>query len=390
MSKKQKGEKPVESASSGTPQTPPATPEVPAKSVTVETVAQSAAPQPEPKKEAMSENNQTPETTQAPQSTELAVVETSTSSQAYMMELAQKLPAKYRMDVIQTVRPTPEQLMTVVEKLPADVQMQMMRLVAKTNPKKQGMHTARTGFNPIGIKMYHGTGNDPLRPSKLPAGEFYTEESRALGENFVGVVIGLYEGRTKWPDKEKGEEGKAPLCYSLDRLVGTKYGECTKCPYATGKYTEGGCGQDMTVFLMDKDMTGIYSFQFSKSSASNGFALKKILEKGENIWDRWYNFQIEKREKKEQNQVWYATKASPVNDPKNPQAGATDKTMHPLFAQLSAIVDVDVYYPKLAAVYSSKKESAPALATDGPTINVDEIGGSISGDNGDFGGGPNV
>jgi len=291
----------------------------------------------------------------------VAVAPTQSTALAQMTPveaLAERLPARYRDDVILMVRPTPTQLAGIVRALPENEQQKMLDLIRKLNPKKQGAHTERTGFSPTVVKINQGTGTDPLRPADLPAGHYYTSDSRSLGKKFEGAVLGFYEGRILWPPQgEKGSDSsnsKVPLCVSMDRMKGSRYGECTSCPKAGMQYNQGGCARDVVVFLVDKAMTGIYELHYSKTSESSGNALVKIISKSESLWDRWISFTAEER--KEDSRRWFVQKAAPMTEGEM----ATPKTLHPLFEELSKIVDFDVFYSGLANIYDRAKNSHEA------------------------------
>ena len=271
-----------------------------------------------------------------------------TPALAAQQALANRLPAEYRQDVLFLKRPTPEELFNTVSSLPASFQDKMMTLVAKTRPKKQGAHTTSTGFAPTALKLYHGVGNDPVRPAKMVAGEFYTGDSRVVGEKFNAVVLHFYMGRILWPP-QGSTDSKAPICVSADRVTGSKYGSCLSCELAKRPYVQGGCMQEITFFLLDEDMTSIYELKFSKTSYKDGESLMKVINKSENIWDRWVTF--EAQERTEGTKRWFVQKASPVMDPKNPDKANTPKELHKLFSDLSKIIDADVYYPFLAEIH---------------------------------------
>lgn len=270
--------------------------------------------------------------------------------------LAARLPEKYRDDVLLLKRPTAEELFNTVSSLPATWQDKMLTLVAKTRPKKQGVHTTNTGFAPTSLKLYHGVGADPARPRQTLPGQFYTGDSRVIGEKFNAVPLGFYQGRILWPPQGTGgTESKAPICVSADRHTGSKYGECAACALATRQYTAGGCMNEVTFWLLDEDLISIYELKFSKSSVTAGESLVKVVTKAENIWDRWFTF--ESQERVEGNKRWYVQKASPLVDPKNPERNNTPKELHRLFSDLSKVLDSDVYYPLLADVHDRVKNS---------------------------------
>jgi hypothetical protein len=301
-----------------------------------------------------------------------------------MLALAERLPARYKDDVVLMVRPSPSALAGIVQKLPATDQERMMELIRKLNPKKQGAHTERTGFAPTIVRLFQGTGDDPLRPADLPPGHFYTSDSRALGKNFVGAVLGFYEGRILWPPQgQKGEgSSKVPLCVSMDRVKGSRYGECGTCPKANMQYNQGGCTRDVCVYLLDKGMTGIYELHFSKTSEGAGNALIKVITKSENIWDRWITFSTEER--KEEGRRWFVQKATPVTEGET----ATNKGLHDLFVGLSKVLDCDVYFPGLANTYDRAKSSTEAGVAEGtPANTADESMLGLGGANPDYSGG---
>lgn len=267
-------------------------------------------------------------------------------------DLAERLPARYRDDVILLERPTPSSMVRIVRQLPEADQQRMLDLIRKLNPKKQGAHTERTGFTPTVVKINQGTGTDPLRPADLPAGHYYTSDSRSLGKKFEGVVLGFYEGRVLWPPQDEGS--KVPLCTSMDRAQGSRYGACASCPKANQQYRDGGCTRDVVVWFVDKAMSGIYELHYAKTSEGSGNALVKIITKGEYLWDRWISFTAEER--KEDNRRWFVQKATPVTEGET----ATPKTIHPLLEELSRILDFDVFYTGLAHVYDRAKSSSDA------------------------------
>lgn len=304
-------------------------------------------------------------------------------------KLMERIPADKRDDLALLSRPSPTQLSMLVEKLPEEDQEVMLELASRTNPKKQGAHGVRQGFQPIPIRLYQGTGNDPMRPAKLPPGEYYTGDSRKLGESFTAVVLNYFDGRTLWPARESGD--KNPICSSVDRKTGSKYGSCAVCPNADRKYNEGGCALETTFYLMitDKETAGIYTLTVSKTSYGAGTALKKIVDRSNSLWDRLIKFEAQERQGTEdKSQRWFVIKAGPVTDPKNSQAGYSKKQLHPLFDAFSRVIDADVYYPMLADTHDRSKANpdGAAPAADGETVDEAALLGNTAttGDNPDF------
>lgn len=312
------------------------------------------------------------------------------SNMAKNKALADRLPAQYREDVLFMIRPTPAQLFDIVATLPGESQGKMMELVAKTRPKKQGSHMANEGFTPTQIRTNQGTGNDQAKPAKHPPGNFYTADSRDMGDEIVGVVLGIFEGRTMWPPRDQGDSSnKGPLCFSFDGKMGSRYGDCTTCPNAAKKYTEGGCTREVTAYVMDRDMTGIYEVKFSKSSIGGGQALGRFLKTSKNLWDRLFTIKSEART--EGDRRWYVTSAKPFSDPKVANSGNTEVALHPLYEGLSRLLDADVYYPQLAEVYSRAANSTDAAGSVTATADTAKLLGNSASDSPDYSGdNPNV
>lgn len=292
--------------------------------------------------------------------------------------LAARLPVHLRDDFMLLDRPSPTQLAEIVSRLPSDTQQKLMDLVRKTRPKKQGVHTAREGFQPTDIKVYQGTGTDPLRPKNCLPGQFYTAESKVLESPFDAAVVLFYEGRTLWPPREggQGSEGgsaKVPLCMSLDRKKGSRYGECATCPKAGQRYDQGGCTREVVAFLVDREMTGIYTMRFSKTSLGAGEALTKILAKGDEIYSRWIRF--ETQERTQGTNRYFVLKAAPVVD-KKPENEKVEAALHPLLNAFSRLLEADVYFPHVANCYTrAENPETPEGAAAGEGVNEDELMG---------------
>jgi len=320
-----------------------------------------------------------------------AIVPAGNDNMARNKALADRLPPQYREDVLFMIRPSPDQFFDLVSKMEGESQGAMMELIKKTRPKKQGAHTSNDGFSPTQLRVNQGTGNDPAKPPKHPPGNFYSTDSRDMNDEIECVVLGFYEGRTMWPPRDAGgETGKAPLCYSFDRKMGSRYGDCASCPNASKKYTEGGCTREITAWVMDRAMTGIYEVKFSKSSIGGGEALARVMKTAKFLWERW--FVIKNEARTEGDRRWYVTTAKPFSDPKKPDATFTDVALHPLYEGLSRLMDADVYYPALADVYDRAKNSTDA---GGPVSSgVDEqklLGNAASDGSPDYSGdNPNV
>jgi len=274
--------------------------------------------------------------------------------------LAARLPADYRDRVLSISRPSRSALMEAASKLPEAYQERIRALVAKADPNKAGAHTSRVRFSPTPIRLYHGTGKDDARPKNTIPGQFYSKTSTILGEEFTGLVFNFYEGRILWPARDGSSVSNNPICSSYDRKVGTNKsrmtggGNCRACPKAQEKYTTGGCMQEVTFYVIDKDFTDFYEIKFNKSSVKNGEKLADALKRSENIWDRWVTF--ESSEKTRGDVRWFEAQARPAADVKNPSENFVPKELHSVLQMFCDMLDCDLYYPGLAASYSKQAE----------------------------------
>lgn len=297
-----------------------------------------------------------------------------TSEFAQRKALAMRLPEDVRPRALMLKRPNPAELMEIVMKLPEASQEAIMMLVSKTNPEKQGLHSSSNGFQATTLKVYHGTGNDPVRPRQTLPGQYYAADSTVIGEKFNAVPLAIYEGQILWPPKDAGEkESKAPICVSVDRRTGSKYGSCLTCPLAPEhrQYTQGGCMREVTVYLLDDKFTSIYELKFSKTSEGAGRALMGVMKKSNQLWDRWFTFDLKERTDKDKK--WYVINSGPLADASKVN---TPPQYHPLFSALSKIIDTDIYYTQLANIHDRAKNSpdagAPGAAGGTPPATFDE------------------
>lgn len=274
--------------------------------------------------------------------------------------LAARLPEQYQDAVLMLERPSTAALVELVSKLDESWQGKVTSLLRRMRPTKQGIHTKGGGFKITEVKLYQGVGNDPARPAKLPPGGLYTSDTQTLETPFIGAVIGLHETRTMWPPLEGARSG--PLCYSLDMVQGSKYGKCEACPNSKKLPRDGGCGTEVVAYVVDKDMTGVYSIKFSKTSFRAGRQLIQLVSAGDEIWSRWVSFS--EQEYKDGSKRWFGLKASAVES-KNQADLFVPRELDPVLRALSQALDAEVYYPALADVYDRSRAGTSTV-----TLNV--------------------
>jgi predicted nucleic acid-binding Zn ribbon protein len=300
---------------------------------------------------------ETKETKMAETPTTTALTTTS-SALALNQALAARLPESYHESVMLMERPTPVSMMQQVAALPTEWQDKTTALIRRMRPQKQGVHTKGSGFKIAEIRLYQGTGSDPARPAKMAPGGFYTDDSREIETPFVGAILGLHETRTMWPPRDGSVDSKGPLCYSLDSVQGSRYGLCSACPNAAKLQRDGGCGQEVVAYVVDREMTGIYSIKFSKTSLREGRKLIRLVQAGDEIWSRWISFA--EQEYKEGSKRWFGYKVGAVES-KNPADVHVPQALDPIFRALSQALDAEVYYPALADLYDRSKTGGGAV-----------------------------
>jgi len=298
-----------------------------------------------------------------------ALATTNAEWDAAKQSLMARIPADLKPSLLSLTKPTNDEIAQIHANLPADIKTKLETLLAKLNPVKRGFHTSQNGFTPTDIKVYHGVGADPMRPKNCIPGSFYTSESKIImgygDPPLEAAVLTLYEGRTLWPPKESDSGSKAPICISMDRKMGSRYGSCAACPKANEKTSDGGCTLETVVFLVDRDLTGIYIMRFSKSSFGAGNAIKRIIQKANPIYDRWFKFETVERtgEGQTSSYRWFVIQAGPVNDVKNPKNNTVDPALYPLFDAFTRTVEADRFFPEVARIYDTVANGGTATAT---------------------------
>lgn len=263
------------------------------------------------------------------------------------IKLAQGLPVELRERALKLWRPTASEMQGLIEALPSNVKAKVEALLNSLSPDDDGLLGDYEQRIAQDIKLYHGVGNDPLRPRGVNKGEFYGSNGQEFGGKFVGAVLGLSDGRTLWPPK--GSASNSPVCYSHDGRMGSEFGVCDNCEYAAKKIIEGGCARDLTVYMVDNEFTGLYAIKFTKTSYKYGTVLRKILSQSKVPWAKWTQF--EAGEETANNNKYHVIKASTVTS-KNPADVIVAPELLPVFRALSSLVQAEVYLPKVVKLYA--------------------------------------
>ena len=261
------------------------------------------------------------------------------------------------------VKPSISELKGAVNKLPAELKDKITVLLQQMKPDRPGMILADDRPQFTELRINQGVGDDLNRPETCLVGMFYVTTRKNVGKEFIGTPIALWEGRTMWPSIE--EQVKAPVCTSMDRIVGSKYGSCETChnrPWRDGKRTN--CSNDVVVFMLPKDLSDLIMVRFNRSSVKGGQQLINFAKKDLVQWQRWFSLIPEKKTSGEKR--WYEIRTSPV------EGEGTEKEVPDELLEFGGILSTmamhDYILPGLARIYRLAQEaSAPEESDDDDT-----------------------
>ncbi len=278
----------------------------------------------------------------------------------------------------------PEEMTAMIEQLPDGLRTNLEDAIAKMNPVKMGIVSSDTRFQIFDARIYHGVGDDPGRPGAAPVGSVYTADGRVLacwskvdaarlktGQTFVAAVVGLQETRSWWKPRDKNyalpidvdPNSKAPICVSLDRKRGKRYGACPACPhrpYANGKYDGNSCHDEVKIYFVLRDFSGIYAMTLKGASVKNGVGpIRRLINTSTAPWDRWFEIGI--AEERNNDGRWFSLTGGAHTDDDHPQGLTTTPQERGVLAALSRTVLNEVYKPALQSIYA-QNSSAPVVA----------------------------
>jgi len=253
---------------------------------------------------------------------------------------------------LQGYLPTKETFADAIEALPEDTKDAMGVLIRKLTTKKRGIKTVSDTNQLTILRMYQGSGSDPMRPEKQIPGELYTSLGVNMGDSIKGIVLAVWEARAMWDDDDRG----APKCQSGDRVIGSTYGECAKCmhrPWNNGERT--ACQDTINVIMLLADYSDIVQVTFAKSSLKSGRQLLKFVKGTEFPWDNIIKLTTQKKTSDE-GYLWYTFQCG--------IAEATETEAKPVIDYISAMMEATYMYPSIARIYEQASDSAEELSTE--------------------------
>ena len=328
---------------------------------------------------ATQENIVTIETAETPVTIEQGLAKVESAALALPAEKTwlDDLPKPVRMALDSSAPVDEGEMSALVEQLADDKRAAFEEFIAKMNPVKAGIVVADARFRIPNIRLYHGVGDDVSRPQLAPVGSLYTSDGKIVavwdadqaallkvGQTFKAAIVGLQETRSWWKPRDKSyvlppdvdPNSNAPICRSLDRKRGDRYGTCPACPhrpYANGKYDGNGCHDEVQIYLVPSDFSGIYQMTLKGASIKAAVQpFRRALQTMVDPWDRWFSFGI--AEEKNTSGRWFSLTATQV-----PGAASTvvEAEKHVL-GVISRQVMNEVYRPALQSIY--ERSAAPA------------------------------
>lgn len=276
----------------------------------------------------------------------------------------------------------PDELTAMVEQLPDHLRANFEALVEGMNPVREGIVSTNTQFKIPEMRLYHGVGDDPARPPAAPVGSIYTSDGKILAawdkqqakslkidQVFTGAAVFLQETRAWWKPRDKSyvlppdvdPTSNAPICRSLDRAMGDRYGACPACPhrpYAKGSYDPNGCVNDARLYVVLKDFSAIYAMTLKGASLKKGvLPIQRINGKP---WDLWFDFGLS--EERNNQGRWFSLTSTPHTTDNHPQGEPSSAAERGVLRALARTILHEQYKPALEAQYT--RRATVSVATD--------------------------
>jgi hypothetical protein len=254
--------------------------------------------------------------------------------------------------------PSPRQLQEVIDKLPEDLAENINGIFERLSPVRKGIYAADAKLDMVELRLYQGTGTDPNRPSNCNPGQYYLTSKENVGPTFEGIVVLIWQGRTMWGDRE--DNNRVPVCQSMDRKVGSNYGDCDSCPHLPWKDNKKQlCSDDCGAFMLTKDLKELVLVRFSRTSEPAGRQLMRLVRKTRLPWIKSYKISAEEKKNEKERRRWFEMRTE-VGD-------YTEENIYDLCNALSSITDHDFILPGISFSY---KRAARIMAEVGPGGNT--------------------
>ena len=306
-------------------------------------------------------NNETEtETVETPETKEAIVPQPAAgpSMLAHLGEGNKPFLDKYSKDIERVDKeiPTPAQLQRLIDSLPEDIADNVSSILKKISGKKAGIYSENNRPDLPEMKLFHGGGNDPNRPDNMIPGHFYLNTRENIGAEFRGAVLAGWQGRTYWADRDGGDGSGLPICQSMNRVVGSAYGDCANCPHRPWRDGQKQkCSDDVGVYMLTKDLRDVVLVRFTKTSEPAGRRLLRAASRDVSLWSKWYSLTSEaKTSTQDKTWRWFAYKAEAAQEKGQPLY--TDEALHPFCDAMRILLEASIILPKIEDIYNSAKD----------------------------------
>lgn len=345
-------------------------------------------------------------------STSLAVVAESLPADAPGRKFLTVLPTQYHEALVELVEPTNADLRVASETLDERSRQGFNSWLKKTDTKKVGFHVAQTDFRLPDLRIDQGSGNDMSKPGNSMKGCTYDSDGNlvtafgqasqmlSVPERFVGAVVAVHGTRQMWPPKDdagnviplpglNGDFNKnQPLCGSMDRQVGSRWGDCSKCnyrPFATGQPRKNECKDEFHFYVVRMDPNGeflpfsaVYRIVMTSTSVLTGAKpINQRIKGWPQIWDRLFSFETVQQSRG--NMSWFQWKTNLAIGPGQPAGIATSAEQRKLLEQIARKIDAAIFYPALAGVYGRSAGGNALPAGPENVADMNALGAAIDG-----------
>ena len=157
-----------------------------------------------------------------------------------------------------------------------------------------------------------------------------------------------------WGERE--ENNRVPTCQSMDRKIGSNFGECATCPHQPWRDNQKQlCSDDAGAFMLTKDLKELVLVRFSRTSEPAGRQLMRLVRKTRLPWIKSYKITTEEKKNEKERRRWFEMRT---------EVGEyTDENVYDLCNALSSITDHDFILPGIAFSY---KRAARIMSEQGP------------------------
>ena len=269
-----------------------------------------------------------------------------------------------RIQIAEKDMPSPRQLQEIIDKLPDDLADNINGIFDRLSPIRKGIYAAEAKLDMVELRLYQGTGTDPNRPSNCNPGQYYLTSKENVGAEFEGIVVLIWQGRTMWGEKD--ELSRIPVCQSMDRKVGSNYGNCDTCPHLPWRDNKKQlCSDDCGAFMLTKDLKELVLVRFARTSEPAGRQLMRLVRKTRLPWIKRYKLTTEEKKNEKTRTRWFEMRTD-VSE-------YTDENVYDLCNALSSITDHDFILPGISFSYrrAARIMADPSAATTiSPSVGV--------------------